>query len=908
MTPYAVPLDAVRATDLPQVGGKGAMLGELAAAGFPVPGGFCVTTPAYARFIERLDPERILALDRLDPNDLPTLNQQAEALRLELNSLPMPSDVATQILAAFDLAEADAGGDPHAYAVRSSATTEDLADASFAGQQDTYLNIYRAQLLENVKACWISLFTDRAVLYRRLHGYSSQTAQLSVVVQRMILPEISGIAFTADPVSGDRNVCSVDASWGLGEALVSGIVEPDLYRVQKVTKERLEVRIGAKQVMVVPKNRPGALSSAGLAPSHGTETIPVEPERRGVRVLSDVQLDQLVTTCMRIEALRGVPQDVEWGIANEKLYILQARPITSLYPLPEPARPGGEGVYLSFGHVQVNTAVMPPVTISAFRHIIPLLRGPDGQSPMVTGAGGRIFVDVSFVWGLLPVRRIMLAVMGNMDRQIADRLREVFARPQTQKAPPPFGPRTVLPVLLKMVSRVSRRMLLDDPTQVRASYEARLAQFQQDLLQFEQAKTLLARVQGLRQSLGRLLEPVLLQGALPTAGTGMLSLKLLGVLMQGKVDDATLQLLTRGFDGNLTTEMDLELGDVADIARPYPALVSILTADADPLERLKAARALPEATAFFAAWDRFLARHGYRCAGEIDIAMPRWSDDPSFLVRVVAGMLAGGEAGAHRRRHAEGAREAAQAASNIHEAARKGWLGWVRGPLAKALSLRARSFLALREHHKGVLIQVLAAARRLLLEVGRQLEAEGRLHSPEDIWMLKLEEIEAALLPEGNLGSDHDLRSLVATRTQDAARFATLKPPRVMLGTGEIPKAPRGKLQPGVLEGIAVSPGVMEGIAHVILDPSRETLQHGEILVAPFTDPGWTPLFMHASALVMEVGGVMTHGSVVAREYGIPAVVGVNDATSRIRTGQRIRVDGEAGTVTLLPDLPAEVV
>ncbi|HEY65627.1 MAG TPA: phosphoenolpyruvate synthase [Caldilineae bacterium] len=311
-----LPFNAISAADLPRVGGKGANLGELTRAGFNVPPGFCVTTGAFRLFMAKAtqDMDIYAALESITPDDIERLRQVGREVREHLQRIPLPQDIADAVVAAWREV-----GEEHTYAVRSSATAEDLPYASFAGQHDTYLNVRGEEaLLDRVKACFISLFTDRAILYRIQNGFDHRQVALAVVVQRMVQPDVSGIIFTADPISGNRNVVSIDASFGLGEALVSGLVSADLYKVHKKTFHIVTRHIGSKEVAIRP-----------LAEG-GTEQVELPEAERGRPALTDEQVIALARLGVQIEAHFVRPQDIEWALENGTFYILQSRPITSL--------------------------------------------------------------------------------------------------------------------------------------------------------------------------------------------------------------------------------------------------------------------------------------------------------------------------------------------------------------------------------------------------------------------------------------------------------------------------------------------------------------------------------------------------------------------------------------------------
>ncbi|HET9637098.1 MAG TPA: PEP-utilizing enzyme, partial [Gemmatimonadaceae bacterium] len=355
--------------------------------------------------------------------------------------------------------------------------------------------------------------------------------------------------------------------------------------------------------------------------------------------------------------------------------------------------------------------------------------------------------------------------------------------------------------------------------------------------------------------------------------------------------------LLRGLPGNVTTEMDLAVGDLTDLLRRSPHLATVLDHRPWPEVR-RSLLELDGGKEFIAEFDKFLDRYGDRTAGEVDISRPRWRDDPSLLLRVIAGGLSG-EPGAHRRQHRTQVEVANSAQTRLVAAARRGPLGIVRGWWIARLCRVARAGLGLREHPKFTVVKLMGVVRPEIIAAGEELACRGQIADSKQVWHLGVFELIDALADP-----KIDMRSELAARVDQFNRDKLRRPPIAIASDGEIPSLveDREGIPPNALPGTAASAGVVEGIAHVITDPHREVLEAGEILVAPFTDPGWTPLFVHAAGVVTEVGGLMTHGAVIAREYGIPAVVSVAGATERIRTGQRIRVDGRRGFVEILEE------
>ena len=893
--PLTLTFAEVGADDLARVGGKAANLGALTRAGVAVPPGFCVTTRAFDRFIASLPNAAayFAALDALDGTSVDAARAAAESIRGALDPLAMPDDARAAIVRAWRELGAE-----EPLAVRSSATAEDLPGASFAGQQDTFLNVRgEMELLDAVRRCWISLFTDRAVLYRARGGFGHRAVRLGVVVQRLVTPEVSGILFTADPISGHRQIASIDAGFGLGEALVGGLISADLYRVDRRSGEVLLARPGDKAFAIRP------------SPEGGTLREPLAEAQRKARVLSDEQVRALAQIGARVESFYGgVPQDIEWCMAESAIYVVQARPITSLFPLPRiPPQNTGLRIFLSFGHLQMMPGAMPTLAREVWqlffpagkRHVPTLASEPELSAAVVT-AGSRLYVDATEVLRVARIRRIVLAVvshvyeaLGQSAAVLADRteFRAVRGAPRAVM----HGALRVLgPVLLRLPAALAFR----DPAVGAADFDRALVSIpRQSEERVRAASTPGTRIRQLAVELGTLFWRVRLY--LPRIMAGIIAHALLRRLARTSwADDvrAEVDVLLRGLPGNVTTEMDLAVGDLTDLVRPHPELADLLRtrawADVRPsLDRT------PGGGELAGALDRFLSRYGNRGASEIDASRPRWRDDPSLLLKVIAGGVSAGESGAHRQQHRAQVAAGERARARLVAAADRGFWGPLRKIVVARLARVVRGGSGLREHPKFIIVQVLGLLRAEVLAAGEVLARRGQLADARDVWHLGFEELAAALDD-----SAMDVRERVAARASELARDQLRKPPIVMSSDGEIPTpgGQRTDLPAGALPGTAASTGIVEGIARVVTDPEREVLQAGEILVAPFTDPGWTPLFVHAVGLVTEVGGMMTHGAVVAREYGIPAVVSVASAVTRIKTGQRIRVDGTRGFVQIL--------
>ncbi|MGW6447964.1 PEP/pyruvate-binding domain-containing protein [Lentzea sp. NPDC055074] len=821
---------SIDGTMLATVGGKAANLGELTRAGLPVPQGFCVTTDAY-RAVARAD-----ELAGTTP----------ENARRTLLETAVPQEIRAAIVAEYRALGDDR--DPGVpVAVRSSATAEDLPFASFAGQQDTFLNVVGEDaVVDAVRRCWASLWTDRAVSYRETNGIDHTTTYLAVVVQRMVQSAVSGVMFTANPVTGTRDQIVIDASPGLGEAVVSGAVNPDHFVVDD--GEIVEKRLGDKKFVI--RSLPGG----------GTEHVEVAESDE--QCLTDGQIHALAVLGRKVQQHYGSPQDTEWAIDDEgEPHLTQARPITTLFPLPDNAD-GKAHVYFCFSLAQGLERPITPMGRAVFREIskaaFEIVIG-DPKSKSYVEAGERIFFDATKVLQSKVGREFVTRLLGVMEARSSEVLRGLFDDPR-------FAIRNSSPTpAVKRLLRLSRRFHLP-VTAVKALVNPEKAVRTALLMERE----VLERSANLsiEQALQQCTVPVLPRLA-PTALIGFAMLGLVGKVV--KTRPGELQTVLRGLPNNITTEMDMAMWDLAQEIRHDPEALRRFRAGERP-----------------AALDRFLARWGHRAVAEIDLGLPRWSDDPAHVIGVVKNFLLLEDVQAHP--DAVFARGAAEAEAMIETLARR---AWGRGWFVRFALRRTRVLAGLREYPKYLIITLFGALRKRVADVGAELVAADRLDARDDVFFLNFEEMRS---PHG------DLRPLVAERREVYDREMRRRHiPRVLLSDGTEPEAVHhGGPVEGDLVGTPASAGTITGIARVVMDPVGAHLEPGEILVAPSTDPGWTPLFLTAGGLVMEMGGANSHGAVVAREYGIPAVVGVRQAVTRIRTGERITVDGSTGAITTL--------
>ncbi|MGO4191379.1 PEP/pyruvate-binding domain-containing protein [Arthrobacter sp. YAF17] len=890
--PLVLDLRGASAAPLRLVGGKALNLGKLVAAGLPVPSGFCLTTLAYdlaappglGALAAELDAigsgaARASGPTRPVPGELSPVAARARRL---IEESPIPPEVDAAVRKTY---EGMGGGVP--VAVRSSATAEDLPFASFAGQQDSFLDVTGADaVVEAVRRCWASLWSERAVAYRSANGISNRDVGLAVVVQVMVDAATAGVLFTANPVTGTRTETVINASPGSGQAVVSGSVNPDQFVLETASAS-------------VIRSTPGGPYD-GRGPS-----------------LSGPRLQELTALGDGVQRLFGAPQDIEWAIEKGgKIWLTQSRPITTLYPLPEPAPEDAAAgasapirVYLCGTLFQGLTRPITPLGLSALE----MMRNSKGPW-RYANPGLRMYVDLTAVARSKSGRAYLLRILpladgrsgavlpalledprfGVIERSFGQSLRGAGRRrncPQRPQRPGSSEQTASLALMAGLVPAMVRPAFRPAAELRRAmSYGKKI---ESELVLAEPASSA-QRLDYTEQILGRTING-LIQATLPGPSVGYLMLAVARRLLRGIAAPRELEAVLRGLPHNITTEMDLELWQLAAFIGDDPVSRGEFLAKrpeelaADYL----AGRLPPRAQSGVRG---FLARYGHRAVAEIDLGMPRWSAKPDHILGMISNYLRVEDPEqAPDRQFARAAEHAEDRIRGLVEQAR------ARSPWrARALELslrRVRQLAGLRELPKFYIVLILGEMHRQLLRVGADLASAGTVAAADDVFFLDFDEIRVGL-------RGADLHGIVTGRRRlYDTELRRRRIPRLLLSDGTDVEAAMMAESPasGAVTGTPASAGTATGRVRVILDPVGAHLEPGEILVAPSTDPGWTPLFMTAGALVMEMGGIISHGAVVAREYGIPAVVGVPDATTRLHTGQTVTVDGAAGTINEEP-------
>jgi rifampicin phosphotransferase len=867
MSTYVLGLQEIDRSKFLVVGGKGANLGELSRIkDIRVPEGFCVTTEAYKKMTENSQEFNTLldALACLRAEERENIREISAKLRRYIEGIPISKKIAEEIrgyLTKF--------GEKAAFAVRSSATAEDLPTASFAGQQDTYLNIIgKEAVLKHISKCWASLFTERAVVYRLQNGFDHRKVHLSVVVQKMVFPQTAGILFTADPITSNRKVLSIDASFGLGEAMVSGLVNADIYKV--CSGKIIDKKISTKKLGIY------------AVKDGGTEQQEIQPERQNRQALADEQILQLERIGREIEEHFDFPQDIEWCLVDDTFYIVQSRPITTLFPIPE-ASDQKNHVYVSVAHQQMMTDAIKPLGLS----FLMLTTGAHMRP-----AGGRLFVDITQLLVSPDSRKKIIDTLGKSHPLIKDALLTIVEREEYKKssqADMEEDRSAGNPVL----SWTYQGQFDEDPTIVseliKSSEESR-----EELKQIIQTKS------------GAELFDFILEDIPQRARSHPHSLDVIMTAMHASSwvnekiyewlgEKNAADTLSQSVPNNITSEMGLQLLNVADVIRPYPEVIDYLkhVKDDNFLDELEKFNGGKETQGVFYA---FLSKYGMRCAGEIDITKTRWSEKPATLIPIILTNIKNFEPGAGSRKFEQGRQEALKKEQELLDRLKQLPEGEEKAKETKRMIRLIRNFAGYREYPKYSLVNRYFVYKQALLKEAEKLVQANVIHEKEDIYYLTFEELREAVRTNK---LDYQV---IGKRKDEYKSYEKLTPPRVITSDGEIVTGAynREDIPADAIVGMAVSSGVIEGRARVILNMEDADMEEGDILVTSFTDPSWTPLFVSIVGLVTEVGGLMTHGAVIAREYGLPAVVGVDNATRLIKDGQRIRVNGTDGYVEIL--------
>ena len=892
-TQLIAPLDAP-ALPLHLAGGKGANLNSLLADGFPVPPGFVVLTTAYRRFVAANGLAEVIAVQWTvcDPAQPDTFEAASHQVRRAFLAGEVDEEIVAALRAGY--AQLDPGA---SVAVRSSATAEDLPEASFAGQQDTYLNVRGEQaLLEAVQRCWASLWTARAMAYRLRQGIAPDDVSLAVVVQLMAPATAAGVLFTVNPVSGDAGEMVINATWGLGEALVSGHVTPDSYIVDKSTAAIKQADLGSKLVMTA-------------ATDAGTAEVPVTPELQTRQVLDARQVAKLVRWGHALEQHFGKPQDVEWAIAEGEVALLQARPITTLAAADDgpPSAPGDDAwpphdlrpqPFDLWTTYDVGERWPEPVTPFSWSTGYAMIQ----QNMDETLEGLKAPYAGKIQWSKRAFGHVYLNE-GALTFAYTDGL----GMPMGMIAPSMSG---AVPVTPENNRYQWSKLLRHLPFFLRSftQWENNVNRYVADFPQIDQwVDAFMARdlAHPTDQELWSEAQEVWLHRAMHymrahsnATSLSLTSFSQLEEFTARWVGDRSLATtLSGGLSGVIAAEIVPTLWQLAQQIEELGLKNLLLEQPA--AAALATLHNLPTAQPFLVQFNAFLARHGHRCMSEAEWLHPRWVEAPELVIDSIAGYLRAGE---HFRSNEAGAQ--AEQARLQATAMVERRLNPLRRAQFRSLLQRVQRFMLARDNGQHYLVKLMLPVRRVYATLAHRWTSRGWLAQPEDFFYLVMEEVEAVLAATTAQAAGLNLRAIAEQRRQ-AHRFWLGRPmPDVLDAQGRpvtFTAATEQSAEGTVLVGLAASRGQVTGTARVVLTPQEAArIRPGEILVTRSTDPGWTPVFAIIGAAVIEIGSTLSHAAIVAREYGLPAVVNIPQATQLIRDGQTVRVDGNSGRVTLI--------
>jgi phosphoenolpyruvate synthase/pyruvate phosphate dikinase len=840
---------------LVDVGGKGANLGVMIRAGLPVPGGFVVTTDGYRAFVaaNALAPLIERQWQEITLGDAAAFEAASSAIRAAFTQAAFLPNLAADILIAY------AGlGDKAPVAVRSSATAEDLPDASFAGQQETYLNVIGGEaLLDAVKRCWASLWTARAMAYRLRQKIAPAQVSLAVVVQEMAPANAAGVMFTVNPVTGERGELVINATWGLGEALVSGRVNPDMIVADKQSGRIKHVALGDKAVMTA-------------AVASGTDEVAVDEARRGKQAITPEQVVELARLGRELEARFGSAQDVEWAVVGEAILLLQSRPVTSVAApsgppgddaWPElaglPAQPFDFWTQQDLGErwpdpvTPLTWSISEPMTQQSMDRMVAGLKAPyAGKIRWCKRAFGHAYMNEG---------ALLFAYTDGFGMPL-----QLIAGGLTHPGARPAGAEKW------QIGKMLRHLPVY--WEVATSWERNANRFAADFPQIDRwIDDFMAR------NLSDLSDPALLTEARDVwfarilqyiayhtnvTSLSMAALTQMEKLLDQRLGDASLaHTLAGGLSGVITAEIAPALWEMAQTLKRLG--LDHLVAETSPGAALVALRAAPQATPFLEQFDRFLQRHGHRCMVEAELFYPRWVEAPEQVIQSLGVYLQMQTAPAAV--NADAARRRAEATAQVEARLNR----FQRRSFHTTLT-RLHRFTRLRDNGQHYVVKLLLPMRHLYAELGKRWARRDWLAAPEDIFFLVAEELTAVTTTGEPHTAGLDLAQVVTDRRAAYEYWFTQPTPDALNAQGApvIAEVSSGD----ILTGIAASPGQATGRARVVLTPAAAaTLQPGDILVTRATDPGWTPVFSLIGGAVLEIGGALSHGAIVAREYGLPA-------------------------------------
>ena len=878
MNSYVYSFNELVEPKLSEVGGKATNLIKLSNIDdVNLPEGFCITTTAYTEIFKKsIELDALLTeLSLTKINELECIGEISSKIREVIVRTNIPEKITNEI--AIHLAKL---GEDKSYAVRSSATAEDLPTLSFAGQHDTYLNIIGMDnILKHISKCWASLFTDRAVIYRTLNGFDHRKVCLAVVVQQMVVPDASGVMFTADPITSNRKKVSIDASYGLGEALVSGLVNSDSYKIcdGKITDKEI-----AKKNMGIYAKQDG-----------GTEEITISEELKNKQILTDDQILELERLGRKIETYFSYPQDIEWCILEGSIYIVQSRTITTLYPLPD-IKNDEKRIFMSSGHMQMMTDPIKPLGMSFFKSII--------SNPPSQEIGGRLYLDMTSdlatPFGRLIAKNLLKAIgdtlITNSVLKIVNNKKLIRELQKGKEKVFNLENNSGALSIMFNAYKAYKENNPDIVSNLINEEEKDIEKMKNELQNLSGDDVFKYIYQDHDNRRLKLTQP-------PKAGVitaAMLSAMWFDKKIKKWIGETNAaESIIMSIPNSVTTDTGFSLMDVSDVIRNYPEVIDYLNNPCDKtffedISKLDGGELVCDSI------KGYLTKYGMRCSGDIDITVPRWSEKPMELIPLILNNIKNFESGAAKLKYEQGKVQSEKRIQELISKVEKLPRGKKKAKKIRRMASLIRNYIGYREYPKFSYMKRYLIYKEAMLKEAKSLLQSGVINELEDIYYLHFDELEAVIN-----GKKLDY-NIISKRKKDYEYFEKLTPPRVMTSDGEIitGEYETGNLPENALPGLPVSAGVVEGRARIVKSLKDASLSEGDILVTEFTDPSWTPAFVSIKGLITEVGGLATHGAIIAREFGLPAVVSVKDATKLIKDGQLIRLNGTEGYIEILSE------
>lgn len=841
---------------LAEAGGKGLSLINGSAAGLPVPPGLVLTVEFFRPWLEQLrQSDAWTHFSKASESEL-----QAACNALKSETVRLSFDQEQQRVVSESLKKYP---DDALFAVRSSSPEEDLDGASFAGGYETILGVNKQHLESAVRTAFASCLDYRVALYKREHGFDMYSPKIAVVIQKQIASDVAGVAFSINPLTNNFDEAVINANFGLGETVVAGLATPDTFAVNRGTRQVTLRECGGKE------------TSIWLKPDGGTEERPAVD--RNKLSMSDEQVLQLADLINRVEQIYSKPIDTEWAFEQGQLYLLQARPITAFVPVaPEMLTAPGEKKLLYVDMTIVVQGLYKPMTVmgtdvirtliaTSSTHIMGASILGEPRSSVLICDNGRIFANASNIMGIVG-KDGFSKFIGNVDPVSSKALAEADDSYVTQRDGHPHPPFHLLLQLPEIAAHLLEARIL--PEHVHKTAQRDINKFLSEMRELGSRNV---RADEIADELLERTFKFIFKTSAPLFAVSRLALQRLKGLLTPE-DEAELARIERALPNNITTEMGLDLYHLSRLER--------------------------NSKQFDEEWRRFIYLYGHRGPVEFDIASPRYRDEPKLLLDQIETLRTSANSEDNPQTRFEKAQvERHEAFETLCERVHKR-SGWIQYKRFQSLYKVYETLAGYREVHKYLLIFALDQLRTMLLKDAQQLVAQGKLKSPEEIFDLTMADLRKAWSNPA-----YDLQEAIKRNSAFPKKLAAAPGlPCVFDSRGKILRPPPAPLKEGEIAGTAISPGISRGRIKVLHAPDEKPLLRGEILVARATDPGWTPLFVNASAVILEVGGMLQHGALVAREYGLPCVSGVPNVTTLWPDGTLVEVDGDAGIIRLLEE------